>query len=427
MKPKDKIKRFDFAKKPHKPWKWVVWIAKTFVAYPYIKRRGAVAKKVNMEAFEEQPCLILSYHASYVDMALMLKVMQPNQPNNVMTLERFNTYTEPLMRSIGVFGKRRFTTDISLVRNIRYVLRDLKNNMVVYPEARFSLDGCTSYIPQSTASLIKMMKVPVAIAKLHGNFIDHPQWNKKSNLNYCELELSPLFTKEETQSLSTEEIYERLLKEFQYDDFAWQKENGIVIDTPTRAYGLHSLLYKCPNCLCEGETESESDTLRCRKCGKEWFMETDGSLRALNGETEFSHIPDWSNWERECVKKEIEDGTYYFEDEVRLETLPNSWKFYKHGKAKLVQTPEGITISGTCYKKPFELHKSALNQYSLHIEYDYHGKGDCIDISVPDDSYWCYPTKRDVITKLSFATEEIHQLALRKQQAKKKEKRGNFS
>ena len=151
-------------------------------------------------------------------------------------------------------------------------------------------------------------------------------------------------------------------------------------------------------------------------------METDGSLRAVSGETGFSHIPDWSNWERECVRKEIEDGSYYFEDEVYLETLPNSWRFHKHGKAKLVQTLDGTTLTGTCYKKPLKLHKSALNQYSLHIEYNYRGKGDCVDISVLNDSYYCYPTKRDVVTKLSFATEEIHRAAQRKQNQEKAQK-----
>ena len=52
----------------------------------------------------------------------------------------------------------------------------------------------------------------------------------------------------------------------------------------------------------------------------------------------------------------------------------------------------------------------------MHIEYDYHKRGDCIDISIPDDSFWCYVSKRDVITKISFATEEIHKLAMKKEE-----------
>ncbi len=423
MKTKDKIKRFDFKKKPHSPYRWLMWVAKNIVAFPYLKRRNAVLIKRGMEELEGKPYIMLCNHASLVDLCFMLKGTHPYPVNNVMTIEGFNTYTKPLMQALGVLGKRKYVSDISLVRNVRYVLNELKNPMVIFPEARYSLDGCTSFLAESTGGLIRMMKVPVVMLKIHGNFIDVPQWNKHSKKCYCEAEMYPIFTADEARTLSVDEINERLKKEFEYDDFAWQKERGIVIDHPLRAEGLHALLYKCPACLCEGETDSTGDTLFCRKCGKKWFMETDGSLRALEGETEFSHIPDWSNWERECVRKEIEDGTYYFEDEINLETLPDSWKFYKHGKGKLVQTRDGFTITGTCYGEPFELHKSAMNQSSLHIEYDYLGRGDCVDISVPDDSYWCYLSKRDAITKLSFATEEIFLAAERKlKEEKEKEK-----
>lgn len=411
---KNKIKKFDFAKKPHAPYPFFWWLAKTVVAFPYLKRRGAVLHKKNMEALEGKPYLMLCNHASLVDLCMMMKATYPRPANNVMTLEGFNTYTEPLMRALGVLGKRKYVSDITLVRNIRYCLNELKTVMVLFPEARYSLDGCTSFMADSTGGLVHMLKVPVAVLKIRGNFVDLPQWNKHSKKSYVEATLEPLFTEEEAKSLPVDELNRRINEAFTYDDFKWQKENGIVIDHPKRADGLHALLYKCPNCLCEGETESETDTLRCRKCGKAWYMETDGSLRATTGETEFSHIPDWSNWERECVRKEIEDGTYYFEDEINLETLPNAWKFYKHGKGKLVQTPEGLTITGTCYGEPFELHKSAMEQSSMHVEYDYLGRGDCVDISTLEDSYWCYLTKRDAITKLSFATEEIFLAAKRK-------------
>jgi hypothetical protein len=35
---------------------------------------------------------------------------------------------------------------------------------------------------------------------------------------------------------------------------------------------------------------------------------------------------------------------------------------------------------------------------------------DCVDISTENDSFYCYPTKENVVTKLAFATEEIYKL-----------------
>ena len=280
--------------------------------------------------------------------------------------------------------------------------------------ARYSLDGCTSYLPDSLGSLARMLRVPVVTLAIHGNFITCPQWNKINKGSYVEADMTCIVSAEETRTLTRDEINRRIRESFSYDDFRWQREHGVIIDHPERAKGLHSLLYKCARCGAEGRMESGGAELWCPDCGARWEMKTDGSLAATDGgETVFSHIPDWSAWERECVRREIRDGSYRFEDRVRIETLPGWKKFYSQGEGRLIQTPEGTVIevpdyygrgSVTVTKKPAELD-------SVHIEYDYLGRGDCVDISTQDDSFWCYLSKRDAITKLSFATEEIYSWA----------------
>jgi hypothetical protein len=44
------------------------------------------------------------------------------------------------------------------------------------------------------------------------------------------------------------------------------------------------------------------------------------------------------------------------------------------------------------------------------VEYDFGPlKGvDCLDISTENDSFYCIPSKKDVITKLAFATEILY-------------------
>ena len=408
---KSKVKHFDFQKKPISPC-FLMNVAKWIISWPDLKKRGAVLTKVNMEDIEDKPYLMLVTHSSMVDFNLMLKASHPHKVNNVMTLEGFNTYTEPLMRSLGVLGTRKFITDIHLIKNMKYCVDKLKNPFVLFPEARYSLDGCTSYLPPSLGKMIRLLGVPVVVLMIHGNFVTCPQWNKINKKTFVEAEAKQIITAEETKSLSVEEINQRIAENFQYDDFAWQKKNKIRIEHPERAKGLHSLLYKCPNCKEEHQTDSSGSRLWCNACKKSWEMDEYGELHAVDAETEFSHIPDWSNWERECVREEIENGTYYFEDDVRVETLPASWRFYKQGMGKLIQTPEGTTVKCNYYGEPYELHRSAMSLESMHIEYDYLGRGDCVDISIPEDSFWCYLSKRDAITKISFATEEIHKRAL---------------
>ncbi len=409
-----KIRRFNFAKKPISP-TFIMRLAKEIISFPDLRKRKAKLTKVGMEEIEGKPYLLLVTHSSMVDFNLMLKGTHPYKVNNVMTLEGFKTYTEPLMRSLGVLGTRKFITDLHLVKNMKYCVDKLKNIFVLFPEARYSLDGCTSYLPDSLGKMVRLLGVPVVVLMIHGNFVTCPQWNKKNKKTFVEAQMKPIITAEETKSLSVDEINARIADNFRYDDYAWQRDNQIKIDHPGRADGLHALLYKCPACKEEHQTDSAGTKLWCNCCKKIWEMDEYGQLHALEGETEFSHIPDWSNWERTCVREEIENGTYYFEDEVRIETLPNAWKFYKQGTGKLIQTPEETRVECNYYGEPYVLRRSAKSLESMHIEYDYLGRGDCVDISVPDDSFWCYLTKRDAITKISFATEEMHKRAVQKQ------------
>lgn len=410
---KDKIRRFNFEKKPISP-TFIMGLAKGIISFPDLRKRKAVLTKVGIEGIEGKPYLLLVTHSSMVDFNLMLKGTHPYKVNNVMTLEGFKTYTEPLMRSLGVLGTRKFITDLHLVKNMKYCVDKLKNIFVLFPEARYSLDGCTSYLPDSLGKMVRLLGVPVVVLMIHGNFVTCPQWNKKNKKTFVEAEMKQIITAEETKSLSVDEINARIADNFRYDDYGWQRDNKIKIDHPGRADGLHALLYKCPACKTEHQTDSAGTKLWCNCCKKTWEMDEYGQLHALEGETEFAHIPDWSNWERACVREEIDNGTYYFEDEVRIETLPNAWKFYKQGMGKLIQTPEETRIECNYYGEPYVLRRSAKSLESMHIEYDYLGRGDCVDISILDDSFWCYLTKRDAITKISFATEEIHKRAVGK-------------
>ena len=115
-----------------------------------------------------------------------------------------------------------------------------------------------------------------------------------------------------------------------------------------------------------------------------------GELRAENGETEFSHIPDWSEWARSEVRAEIEPGEYSFEDEVEVYSLPRVWRYVPLGKAKLTHDPEnGFQLEGHYRGERYYIHRQPLQTNSLHVEYDFGPleKRDCVDISTENDLF----------------------------------------
>ena len=281
----------------------------------------------------------------------------------------------------------------------------------MYPEARYTPCGTTSFLPESLGKLVKMNKVPVVTVIHRGNHLYAPFWNFRDKRRVpLHTTFTQLLTAEQVSEMSVEEINEAIKNALQYDDYRYQKENGIKIKEATRAEGLHKVLYQCPHCKTEFSMDSKGEELFCTACGKRWVWQEDGYIRALNGETEFDHVPDWYNWEKSEVQKQIADGSYSFEDEVEVFSLPRVWRYIPLGKAKLTHNiNEGFVLEGFYRNKKWRVHRLPQQMNSLHVEYDFGPlkKFDYVDISNENDSFYCKLTNRNRLTKLAFATEEI--------------------
>lgn len=133
-------------------------------------------------------------------------------------------------------------------------------------------------------------------------------------------------------------------------------------------------------------------------------------LKAKEGKTEFSHIPDWYEWQRENVRKEVKEGRYNLDARVKVHAFPNSKGVIPLGEGRLTQTPEGIKLTGEYEGEEYEVFRATQTLYSIHIEFNFLEQfGEAIDISTLDDSYYVYPIDENVsITKVAFATEELY-------------------
>ena len=373
-------------------------------------------EKFNMEGLKP-PYMMLSNHMYFIDFELAAMGTGLHRINNVVSIDGF--YRRPwLLELIGAICTRKYTMDLHLIKSIRRVLQR-GDVLSMYPEARYSPCGITSYIPEALGKLIKMNKVPVVAVVHHGNYLHSPFWNfRKKRKVPLYTTMTKILTPEQIAAMSVEEINAAVRQALDYNEYTWQKEQGILVTEPFRAEGMHKILYQCPHCKQESKMDSKGTELFCTACGKRWTLNEDGTLTAQNGETEFPHVPDWFRWEREQVEKQIAEGTYFFEDEVEVFSLPRCWRFEKLGKATLRHDPrEGFVLSGHHNGADYCIRRTPAETNSLHIEYDYcYIKPlDCVDISTENDSFYCYPqTKENVVTKLAFATEILYQNQRRK-------------
>lgn len=380
-------------------------------------------EKIGMEGIKP-PYILLSNHMYFVDFYLNAIATFPHKVYNIATIDGY--YRRPfLMELLGCMCKRKFTTDPMLPKAVERVLFRYHGILSMYPEARYSPDGTTAILPDSLGALCKKMEVPVVVLLHHGNHLHTPFWN------YRKPRKVPLYTTmtcilrpDDIRKMDTAAVQKTITDALSYDEYRWQREQGIRITEPYRAEGLHKILYQCPHCMTESRMSSHGTILRCDACGKEWELTESGELHALAGETEFAHVPDWFRFERENVRREVEEGRYRFEDDVDIYSLPSCMKFQHIGMAHLTHSSDGFVIEGEWNGKKYRIHRPVAGMYGVHVEYDYCyiRPDDCIDISTANDSLYCYPTKPNVVTKLSFATEELYRLKMRERDRRKKER-----
>ena len=406
---KKEFERFDMKRPPERT-RWYLRPLTYILSAPDVKKHGAIIRRIGTEDLKP-PYMLLCNHNAFLDFKVATMAVWPARANYVVAIDGF-IGREELLRRVGCICKRKFTSDITLVRQLKAVI-DNGDVAMIYPEARYSLCGTTAVLPTSLGKLCKLLKVPVAVLICHGHHVNSPFWNLHDRgVKPTEAEFRLLFTPEELKSTSVDELNRRIVEAFQYDDFAWQKERGIRTPYEGRAEGLHKVLYQCPHCGTEFRMSSMGTKLFCESCGKSWTMSELGELSADEGETEFSHIPDWYEWERANVQKEVADGTYSSGVlPVTVDTLPNAKKFIRLGEGTMVHDMSGFTVRGTDVDgDPFEMIKTVPSLYSCHIEYEYLGKhGDCVDLNTLEDTWYIYPHDCDfAVTKMALATEELY-------------------
>ncbi|MCM1122350.1 MAG: 1-acyl-sn-glycerol-3-phosphate acyltransferase [Eubacterium sp.] len=389
-------------------------------------------RMIHMERLDkDEPCLVLMNHSSFIDLKIAARLMYARPFHIVCTTDGF-VGKKWLMRCVGCIPARKFMADVTLVRDMVYAVRELKSSVLMFPEASYSFDGTQTPLPESIGKCIKLLKVPVVLIRTHGAFARDPLYN---NLQLRKVRVSAdveyLLSAEEIEAKSVRELNELLQEKFTFDYFRWQQENHVRIDEPFRADGLNRMLYKCPRCKTEGQMSGQGTKILCKQCGKEYELTEYGFLRALEEdfshknetknceepltgecraqEIEFTHIPDWYRWERECVRQELLAGTYRLEVPVIIYMMVNTDKIYQVGEGTLTHSREGFHLTG-CEGR-LDYVQEPLASYSLYSDFYWYEIGDVISIGDDRVQYYCFPKESgDIVAKARLATEELYKL-----------------
>ena len=399
---------------PRKP----SWFWRTFVRAICGLGMGGCRLEFSKEGLDgiplDEPCLILMNHTCFADMPIAYKLLYPRAFNIVCSNDGFIGFWGImgwLMRRIGCFSTQKFVTDLRLVQDMEYCFKKLKTSVLMYPEAGYSFDGTATTLPRKFGVLLKKFDVPVIMIETSELYLRNPLYNELQIRKAANAKARAyvLFTREDIREKSVRELSEGFEAAFGFDHYRWQQEQGLEIHDEFRADGLHRILYKCAHCGCEGKMEGKGTTLTCGYCGKTYELTPRGQLKALEGETEIPHIPDWYRWEREQVKQEILDGEYQLDTDVDIAMQVDFKAIYMVGRGHLTHDRNGFTLTGCDGKLSYT--QKPQSCFSLYADYYWYEIADCICIGDTEVHYFLFPKREGVsVAKLRLATEEMYKL-----------------
>lgn len=408
-KPFDKVINMPRAKryKPLKPRFLLGFVIRILVFFDLVKTKFSYTES-GLEKIKDEPALILMNHSCFLDLKIVSKIFFGRRRYNIVCTSDGFVGKSLLMRLIGCIPTTKFVSDPLLIKDMQYCLKELKTSVLMYPEASYSFDGRATTLPRKLGALLKRLDVPVISIITSGAFSHDPLYNglqlRKVKVS---AEVKCLLTREQIKEKSVSELDEILDNLFDFDAFRWQKENNVKITEPFRADGLERILYKCAACKKEGQMVGKGEYLTCKNCGKTYYLTELGELKA-DGETEFTHIPDWYEWQKNEVKKEIQDGSYLLDTEVEIGVLVNYKSIYMVGSGRLVHNADGFTLTGCDGELKYT--QKPLSSYGLYADYLWYEIGDVICIGTRDCLYYCFPKSSVSVAKARIATEELYKM-----------------
>lgn len=383
------------------------------VSWPDLRATHFTCERVGMERLgKDEPCLILMNHSSLIDLKIAASVLYPKPFNIVCTSDGF-VGKAWLMRQLGCIPTRKFITDLTLVKDMYYALKELHCSVLLYPEASYSFDGTATPLPESMGKCLKTLGVPVVMIHTQGAFARDPLYN---NLQLRQVKVTArmeyLLSPEEIAAKTPEELNILLKDQFTFDNFRWQQENKVRISETFRADYLNRVLYKCPHCLTEGKMRGKGTRVSCECCGKIYELTEYGSLQGVDmpaGEERFTHVPDWYRWERDCVRQELLSGSYHLDIPVQICMQVDNRCIYRVGGGRLEHTTAGFHLTGCDGQLDYMQKPSA--SYSLYSDYFWYELGDMICIGDHRALYYCFPSEGvDVAAKTRLAAEELYRI-----------------
>ena len=358
------------------------------------------------------PCFVIFNHLSRIDHMYVMEICYPRRINILAGYsEFFRSHLHQVFKMNNILPKKQYTNDILSTKAILSIIHQ-GGCVALAPEGLASNDGMNKPIVPHTGHLFKKCKVPVYFVELRGEYLQNTKVCLDERYGETYAKLSLLFSKDDLEKLTVEEIDDKINDAFRHDEYLWQKEKHIKWDMRGRpCHHLNEILYRCPKCGKEFVMNAHDDVIVCENCGNGATVDDYYDFHPFDG----SVIPDtpseWVNEERIAIIKEIrKDENYCFSERVKIGKLPND-HYLEDMKTSEIDSTGVMTIdhTGVHYRadgdssKDFDLDYNKIYTTITELDSSY------FNIYIDGEYTDIFP-ERPAAIKMSMLIEEMHRL-----------------
>jgi 1-acyl-sn-glycerol-3-phosphate acyltransferase len=337
------------------------------------------------------PFFVLAGHGSWLDFLIVAIALFPHRINYMAA---YNFFRDPVLKFLlgwmGAIPKNQFTSDNPALLKTKAVIEG--NGIVgIFPHGCLSNEGRPGgFAAPSIAKLLKAFKVPVVAVQINGGYLSRPRWTTRIRKGRMDATVTRIFTSEELNSLTADEIYTRVLRFTDFDDYQWQRKNKVTFRGKHLAEGAEGVLYKCPRCLAEFTLRSKGNKLFCISCHNEALLNNQlffepGSEDSLV----FDGFDNWYDFQKKSLSTEIQDPCFRMAAPTTLQwNEPGKYGYQEMGHGTVSLSREAVIYEGTVFDRmttlTFDLKDIVMVPYAAG-EYFEIANGTDIRRFVPDD------------------------------------------
>jgi len=302
------------------------------------------------------PFVVLCNHASFMDFVTVMLALYPHRLNAVVAQKYF--FYKPLDRFlpfVGCIPKTLFAPDPKSIMNIMSVT-NRGGKLLLFPEGRCTTGGGYMGMHKATGKLIKKLGVPVVACHIEGAYASMPFWRKGIKWGRQKATLTTLLTKEDTQSLSVDEINFRIDSRLSGADTASAPMPLRVLREKNLLEGLENILYYCPKCEQEFALETKGNTIRCTACGNSATMDRHSRLTPAAGSVAPETVHTWHKKQALYEKRRLKDDAKFIEIDVAVSMHLSPGKGIEPcGQGKITLDKDGWLFEGELSGKKVQL------------------------------------------------------------------------